>query len=561
MELKIWVEGIEKVVCGVQQSTTCQDVVFALAHATGKTGRFTLIEKWRNNERLLAPNESPLKILNKLGEYSSEVQFILQKSEKTSQNGNHNKSETKLKLDKDVNAKTPGFSKKDFASTDIKPIEHIGIVKGIPQQSYINKLNSNNETSPKPSNVSMSSSINNNNIIVSNNNNNSIITNHSGSNDLLNHSAISQNDIINKSASKERKQSLGQSSDNSNLSNENLLDLYNNHHQRLNTSNHNGNVFSPSPTISSSSVGIAGSLKPPAYRPPPAAQKLQASQIHNQNQNQSWSEPANNNNNITNGNFSPILSPNLELLMHSVQYRDLVQLIKYQREKLNTQQAELTKYDTEIVYLENNLKGRDHVQTLEAITQDINKTDQLYRQINEELQSISHVDDENDLVIQQEKTLRSEMNLLKSKMSILETELLQCRNKIKKLMDEIQIEQRNNNTQHMETRQMEQRIMSEVDRIQVEIEAAMQKSDNTIKTAENLKKEVIHIERDIVEKKKHLEKLVQEMKEVNLQSLTVATEDVIPFEGLVKTGRRILGSPRALENAVATSKNPHGVWV
>lgn len=73
--------------------------------------------------------------------------------------------------------------------------------------------------------------------------------------------------------------------------------------------------------------------------------------------------------------------------------------------------------------------------------------------------------------------------------------------------------------------------MSEVDRIQVEIEAAMQKSDNTIKSAENLKKEVIHIERDIVEKKKHLEKLVQEMKEVNLQSLTVATEDVIPFEG------------------------------
>lgn len=42
-------------------------------------------------------------------------------------------------------------------------------------------------------------------------------------------------------------------------------------------------------------------------------------------------------------------------------------------------------YDTEIVYLENNLKGRDHVQTLEAITQDINKTDQLYRQINDEV--------------------------------------------------------------------------------------------------------------------------------------------------------------------------------
>lgn len=37
-------------------------MVFALAHATGKVGRFTLIERWRNNERLLAPNENPLKV-------------------------------------------------------------------------------------------------------------------------------------------------------------------------------------------------------------------------------------------------------------------------------------------------------------------------------------------------------------------------------------------------------------------------------------------------------------------------------------------------------------------
>lgn len=41
-----------------------QDVVFALAHATGKVGRFTLIERWRNNERLLAPQEYPLKVNN-----------------------------------------------------------------------------------------------------------------------------------------------------------------------------------------------------------------------------------------------------------------------------------------------------------------------------------------------------------------------------------------------------------------------------------------------------------------------------------------------------------------
>lgn len=63
MELKVWVEGIQRIVCGVTETTTtCQDVVFALAHAIGKVGRFTLIERWRNNERLLAPNENPLKV-------------------------------------------------------------------------------------------------------------------------------------------------------------------------------------------------------------------------------------------------------------------------------------------------------------------------------------------------------------------------------------------------------------------------------------------------------------------------------------------------------------------
>ena len=39
-----------------------QDIVYALAHATGRTGRFTLIERWRNNERLLAPQENPLQV-------------------------------------------------------------------------------------------------------------------------------------------------------------------------------------------------------------------------------------------------------------------------------------------------------------------------------------------------------------------------------------------------------------------------------------------------------------------------------------------------------------------
>ena len=80
MELKVWVDGIKRVVCGVTDNTTCQDIVIALAHAMGRTGRFTLIEKWRDNERPLSPSECPLQVLQKWGEFANEVSLFLYES-------------------------------------------------------------------------------------------------------------------------------------------------------------------------------------------------------------------------------------------------------------------------------------------------------------------------------------------------------------------------------------------------------------------------------------------------------------------------------------------------
>lgn len=36
MELKVWVDGVQRIVCGVNEFTTCQEVVIALAQAIGK---------------------------------------------------------------------------------------------------------------------------------------------------------------------------------------------------------------------------------------------------------------------------------------------------------------------------------------------------------------------------------------------------------------------------------------------------------------------------------------------------------------------------------------------
>lgn len=121
---------------------------------------------------------------------------------------------------------------------------------------------------------------------------------------------------------KERKTNFGQfPSENSNLSSENLLDLYQSQ-QRMNNSNYSNSSSSPV----TSPVGVSGNLRPPAYRNPPAPK---VAPVPNQNQKLV--------------DFGPIFSNNNEILMQNVQYRDLVQLIKYQREKINTQQNDLTK--------------------------------------------------------------------------------------------------------------------------------------------------------------------------------------------------------------------------
>ncbi|XP_051975656.1 ras association domain-containing protein 8-like [Xyrauchen texanus] len=80
MELKVWVDGVQRVVCGVTEATTCQEVVIALAQAIGRTGRYTLIEKWRDTERHLGPHESPVASLNTWGQYAGDVQFVLHRT-------------------------------------------------------------------------------------------------------------------------------------------------------------------------------------------------------------------------------------------------------------------------------------------------------------------------------------------------------------------------------------------------------------------------------------------------------------------------------------------------
>ncbi|XP_034835991.1 ras association domain-containing protein 8 isoform X2 [Maniola hyperantus] len=455
MELKVWVEGIQRIVCGVTETTTCQDVVFALAHATGKVGRFTLIERWRNNERLLAPQEFPLKILMKWGEYSNDIQFILRRSDNSSNN-------QKL-VQPTNNSRSPiGNGSHNTSSPNISD-----------KQSSPNRTNS----TPTHNNVNNTS-----------------------------------------------------------------------------PGNPVGVVKGVQQTKSPESNSPVLKDVPP-YRSPPPPSALRKSP------NRTTRRPP---------HMSPVnlterpeeeRSP--EAVCYNSQYRELVSLVNYQREKLSSQQVDLIKYDAEIGFWEN--KGREQERQVELLQQQISSTDNQLRISTEQVQALNYVEEESEIAKQNEKTLKSEIVLVRSKLANCETELLQCKNKIRKLMEDIHNEQRVVSSRQQENRQaLERSMLAEVENLQTQIQQAKHATEINHLTAENLKREVGVLENAIMEKKRQVERLVQEMKEANLQSLTGSVDELRhPLDGLCKAGsaRRIIGSPRQLENAAPTNKNPHGVWV
>uniref|UniRef100_A0A1B6MFX6 Ras-associating domain-containing protein n=1 Tax=Graphocephala atropunctata TaxID=36148 RepID=A0A1B6MFX6_9HEMI len=460
MELKVWVEGIQRIVCGVTETTTCQDVVYALAHATGKTGRFTLIERWRNNERLLAPQEHPMKVLTKWGEYSNDVQFILQRSGNSNQRPSPLSGKNSTSPPPSPNEQPPERNKDIRKSLtfsgcggvrDPKRGDNVGVVRGVPQN-----LEVRNSTSPE--------------------------------------------------------QSIASQIQNSNITNE---------------------MRKEAPPYREP-PGPQRMLPP--YRDPPPPPTADINKLRpKKNLLKDFENPGD--------------------TVYSTQYRDLIRLVNYQREKLSSQQAELTKYDAEIVFWE--AKTREQQHQIEFMAQEMVRIEAHSRLTDDQIRALGSVEEENDIVHQQEKTLKSELTLLRSKLANCETELLQCKNKIRMLLEEVQMEERANEVEHS--------LVAEIERLQSEVEAAKQGAELVCHTADSLRSEVANLETAITEKKRQVERLVADMKEANLQSLTVApSEDHKMFiEGPHKPGttRKMIGSPRQLENAVPTSKNPHGVWV
>ncbi|ODM88731.1 Ras association domain-containing protein 8 [Orchesella cincta] len=662
MELKVWVEGIQRVVCGVNEKTTCQDVVYALAHATGKTGRFTLIERWRNSERLLAPGEQPLKVLLKWGEHSNDVQFILQWSpldssgtskttspgksgQSTGNGGGENLSENQgggggsqfilvmrpspTQLGQ-VTSSTNPSSSKQFSHLNggtvgggrLPSSEASGVMKGAPQRlifsDAIKEFSSSSQISSGKGNSSPGSSLQQGPPPPVGKMKelsapppyreppNPITYQGKVSPSVSSPSSINSPSLKGLPPYREPPPPtmMQQQQPSPQYPNPNAYLIRHNNSSNSpvrgasnSTSGGSQSYFGSSANSSSSSLlnnggtnscsvsasGVPSSKESPRHAPqvsPSSHDAFSASSFNNasdKSDNSFWnskeSQPLINGDTPNqNGSVNKTSTVSSSVDSPNSHYKELVRLVNSQREKLTSQQAELTQYDAEIMFWEG--KAKEQQRNMEFITKEISRLELISSQNEGQVLSLVHLEEENDYVRQESETLKAELTSLKGDLGKCENELDKCRNRLRYLFSDPQIPKRlmeelhNSQTavaqRQEEWMQREAATLAEVDRLKKELEMARRETDAVSDLSGSLDKEVHSLDSNLAEKKKQMEQLVSAMKEANLQSLIINPPEELVDGGVHQRSgstRRMIGSPRQLENAAPTSKNPHGVWV
>lgn len=271
-------------------------------------------------------------------------------------------------------------------------------------------------------------------------------------------------------------------------------------------------------------------------------------------------------------------------------YVDLMNLVSAQQTRLQSQHAEIKHCDNELSYWDRGLVGAAGPPTGPgSVPQSVGpgrpwgggpRTDPPSSQLDAVLTEVKRLEEvagRNDRELNhlgspvgggggagggpgEGGEIRSELDQLKHRLDSTDSELQKTNMTLRRLGDEMR------SFSQEKSRQKEDELRIEVERIQAEIKLLQKSSEDGANISEKLNKEVQDVENQISARKAEVEKLIQDMKSANLESLTISPPDESKafLDGPSKPGgttRKMMGSPRQLENAVPTSKNPHGVWV
>ncbi|KAK2726340.1 FK506-binding protein 5-like [Artemia franciscana] len=507
MELKVWVDGIQRVVCGVTEKTTCQDVVYALAHAIGQTGRFTLIERWRHNERLLAPQDHPLKVLMKWGEYAGDVQFILQRTPSDPVGSTRTTPRKSPQPLKDLK-KALTFSGGHAFVNGVIGINNTVVTNGVGLDSENHCENMTNSNSSVARKVTLPSSV----------------SPSSGS---------------------------GSSSDGPGHLRSALPPPYR----------------APPPPSFVQRVPI-----PPPYRPPPPAPSLrynvpraivkaeakpvtfeikQANVRDSKDRTLVQDVPARDSPNerqtpqISTATVIDLSRKKVELSRRSVEQR---KNLSYLNERIQTYEDEVSKIDKNSQEFE-----EVHHEVVSERLRLQNTLDSLLSEENRINGTAENIEDEVKVLQGDRERAEEELSQIREELSRIECQITVNTEKIRLLSEQFTTE--------------EDRIHDEAEELRRTLSNIWRDTSTYDQSIRAISEELEQVESTLFSRRMEEEHLVNLLREANLESLTLSTAteehsrslwDGAPRGGSV---RRILGSPRQLENAAPTPRNPQGVWV
>lgn len=261
-------------------------------------------------------------------------------------------------------------------------------------------------------------------------------------------------------------------------------------------------------------------------------------------------------------------------------YVDLFNLVSAQQTRIQSQHAQIKYADNELSYLDRGLAGNssssEHVpqsggpgrpwaggqrpepppSQLDAVVTEVKRLENVAVRNDHELHQLGS---KPAVAAGEDGTaIRTELDQLKNRLDITDMELQNTNLTLRRLGDDL------GSFYQEKSCQKEAELKQEVERIQDEIKLLQKSSEEGVNISDKLHQEVQDIENQISARKSEVEKLIKEMESANLESLSIAPpEGNKAFLDPSKPGttRKMLGSPRELENAVPTSKNPHGVWV
>ncbi|XP_046364918.2 cingulin-like protein 1 [Haliotis rufescens] len=596
MELKVWVDGIQRVVCGVTADTTCQDVVIALAHSMGRTGRFTLIEKWRDVERPLTPGEHPLKVLHKWGEYSSEVKLFLCQSEteklkqrdrhKQPDRFSHNFSPPKTHSENVVkrNLTFSGAHNTSSSRCSLSPANlkrGTLLENGISPRSSSHSSTSSTRSSPHPVPAPRQNSPGN-----------------------LPRPAPRHSPLLNgQIPALPSKPSVVRQLPSRSINNLSPA----NHQLSVSTFDQNRGR-SPSPN-----TYRRNSPSPNSYgRDSPIHHKLDSSPTRystysNLNtitaEEHTLDSPRHSHQGSTDleeydldVNFPDILRDSKcpERTAVHTEYRlddpqsnqpepekaRLLRLVSMQKERLKVQESQLDVIETEIVSLEE--KESEYENDFHKLTNDLVQLEQREHEDEVELTEISSIQwiDVLDVAQKTEKRLHGEMSDLKVRLAELETQLSSQQARLTELDGEVVTAQKAREEREKEAERLRQaketQCKSDMEGVNKELQKVEDEQEKGKKELEELEGEIAKVEKLLKVKETEFEDLEGDLKQVNLQEF--GTQSLSPTHGKsADSGETVLKilegrlSPRpsispstptqqAFINALA-SKNPNGVWV